>query len=311
VAAEPLLPIEAAILGGRVYVARDFSEERRLAGAEILSINDVPIEKILASMLTVVHGDGDSVTAGPYQLSRGRKFARNLYLIAGLQSPFKVRHTSGGTGSDSTVSGMTLNAMQEIETTRYSQSGKPANASWRLLEGGSAGVLKISSFGGKAEDGTPLRDFFGRVFTEIQEKNIGRLILDVRDNGGGEDELGRRLFSYFADQPYRYYRDLVVNQLRFRFFRYVPNPDPPPANIHQMFQLRADKKYHFIGHPNWGVQQPASPHFGGQVVVLMNGGSFSTTCEFLATLHSHGGAIFVGEETGGGYYGNTSGPTPS
>jgi C-terminal processing protease CtpA/Prc len=39
----------------------------------------------------------------------------------------------------------------------------------------------------------------------------------------------------------------------------------------------------------------------------MNGGSFSTTCEFLSTLHNHGGATFVGEETGGAYYGNTSG----
>ena len=37
------------------------------------------------------------------------------------------------------------------------------------------------------------------------------------------------------------------------------------------------------------------------------GGSFSTTCEFLSTLHHHHRATFIGEETGGGYYGNTSG----
>ena len=40
----------------------------------------------------------------------------------------------------------------------------------------------------------------------------------------------------------------------------------------------------------------------------MNGGSFSTTCEFLSTLHNHHRAVFVGEEAAGGYYGNTSGP---
>jgi C-terminal processing protease CtpA/Prc len=66
-----------------------------------------------------------------------------------------------------------------------------------------------------------------------------------------------------------------------------------------------------VGHPNWGIQQPAAAHFGGRVVVLMNGGSFSTTCEFLATLHNHGGAVFVGEETAGGYYGDTSGAEAS
>ena len=39
----------------------------------------------------------------------------------------------------------------------------------------------------------------------------------------------------------------------------------------------------------------------------MNGGSFSTTCEFLSNLHYRKRATFVGEEAGGGYYGNTSG----
>jgi len=43
--------------------------------------------------------------------------------------------------------------------------------------------------------------------------------------------------------------------------------------------------------------------------MLMNGGSFSTTCEFLSNLHDRKRAIFVGEEAGGGYFGNTSGPT--
>jgi C-terminal processing protease CtpA/Prc len=41
--------------------------------------------------------------------------------------------------------------------------------------------------------------------------------------------------------------------------------------------------------------------------VLANGGSFSTTCEFLSHVRDLGRATFVGEETGGAYVGNTSG----
>ena len=55
------------------------------------------------------------------------------------------------------------------------------------------------------------------------------------------------------------------------------------------------------------MQNPLLPHFNGQVIALINGGSFSTTCELLATLHHHKRAIFIGEETAGGYYRNTSG----
>ena len=311
VAAEPLIPVETAILGGKVYVARDFSEGGKLAGAEIVSINDVPISRILASMLAVVHGDGDSPTAGPYQLGHNRGFARNLYLIAGLQSPFRLWYALGGKIAATSLAGMTLSSMRQVELNRYPQTPQAASAAWRLLDDGSTGVLKITSFDGNAEGEIPLSAFFNRVFTDLREKQVSRLILDVRDNGGGEDQLGRELFSYFADQPFRYYRDLIVNKLNFRFFQYVPGREPLPANARDMVKLGADRKYHVVGHPNWGIQQPAAPHFGGKVVALMNGGSFSTTCEFLAMLHSHGGAAFVGEETAGGYYGNTSGAEAS
>jgi hypothetical protein len=84
-----------------------------------------------------------------------------------------------------------------------------------------------------------------------------------------------------------------------------------PSNLQDLVKPGPDRKYHMVGHPNWGTQQPANPHFGGKTVVLMNGGSFSTTCEFLSMLHERGGAAFVGEETGGGYYGNTSGADAS
>ena len=304
VEAEPLLPIEAAVLAGRVYVARDFSDGGALAGAQLLSINGVAVDQILAAMLAVVHGDGDSPTAGPHRLSHGREFARNLYLIAGLQSPFRLRYAIGGQTLEATVNGLPPAATPSAET--------PAgNATWRVLGSGATGVLQVKAFWGKAEGDVPLGLFFQNAFTEIRAKGISRLILDLRDNGGGEDELGRKLFAYFADAPFQYYRDLVVNKLSFRFFQYVPERDPLPASARDLVKPAADGKLHMVGHPNWGIQQPAQPHFGGKLIVLINGGSFSTTCEFLATLHHRGGATFVGQETAGGYYGNTSGASAS
>src|ERR1044072_4009655 len=48
---EPMMPVEAAILGGKVYVARDYSAAGKLAGAAVLSINGVPADRMLKSML--------------------------------------------------------------------------------------------------------------------------------------------------------------------------------------------------------------------------------------------------------------------
>jgi len=304
---EPLIPLEVAILNGKVYVARDLSAAGGLDGAEIASINGVAIGRILAQMLAVAHGDGDSATAGPYQLSHRQGFARSLYLIAALRSPFHIRYVKDGRTAETSLAGLPSKVMRDVERTRYEERPAHGNATWRIFRSGSTGVLTIASFSGEAEDDTPLGIFFERVLTETRDRHVSRLILDVRDNGGGEDKLGRILFSYFVDKPFRYYRDLIVNKLSFNFFQYVPGREPLPANVNETVKPGPDGKYHVVGHPNWGIREPASPHFGGKAIVLMNGGSFSTTCEFLAMLHNHGGATFVGEETAGGYYGNTSG----
>ena len=66
-----------------------------------------------------------------------------------------------------------------------------------------------------------------------------------------------------------------------------------------------------LNHPNLGIQQPGKPTFEGKVWILINGGCFSTTAEFLSQAHYHRRATFIGEESGGGYYGNTSGVVPA
>src|SRR6185436_20141525 len=113
----------------------------------------------------VVHGDGESPTAGPYQLSHRYGFARYLYLVAGLQSPFRVQYAANGATAEAQVTGLPSKAMRDVDRSRYPETPRAGNASWRLLENGSVGVLKVTSFGGKADDGTPLSAFFGRVFT--------------------------------------------------------------------------------------------------------------------------------------------------
>ena len=56
-----------------------------------------------------------------------------------------------------------------------------------------------------------------------------------------------------------------------------------------------------------GLQQPKENSFRGKVYFLIDGRSFSGAAEFAAIAKSEHRGIFIGEETGGGYYGNTSG----
>jgi C-terminal processing protease CtpA/Prc len=56
-----------------------------------------------------------------------------------------------------------------------------------------------------------------------------------------------------------------------------------------------------------GIKSPAENNFKGNVFFLIDGRSFSASAEFAAVARSNNRGLFIGEETGGGYYGNTSG----
>ena len=64
-------------------------------------------------------------------------------------------------------------------------------------------------------------------------------------------------------------------------------------------------------HSCLAVQRPGKYPFLGKVFVLIEGGTFSTAADFCAVTHHLKRATFVGEETGGGYYGNNSGMMPT
>ena len=155
---------------------------------------------------------------------------------------------------------------------RYPRDQKPESAAdLKFLDGGRIAVLTIRQFVGSAGG-----RFFDDAFEQIQRQMSGNLIIDVRNNSGGADELGKKLLAFLVDQPFRYYDDLVLNAREFTFGRYVEGGGGViPAS---MVERGADGKFHNIQHPNWGIQQPSQPYFAGRVLALMNGGSFSTTC---------------------------------
>jgi C-terminal processing protease CtpA/Prc len=132
-------------------------------------------------------------------------------------------------------------------------------------------------------------------------------VIDVRGNGGGSDDFGKLLAAHLLEHPFDYYAALEINAPSFSFLRYTNQPDwrMPEDRV----RPNARGVYDVLGHPNLGLQQPVVPVYGGAVTILIDGGSFSATGEFTSVIHHAGRATFVGEESGAGYYGNTSGPS--
>ena len=310
----PLLPLNVKVINKRAYVFRDLSSaEHHLAGMEIRSINNQPAAKIIATMLAAASGDGDVETSRQARIS-GLRFGVLLFTLIGAQSPYDVVVYNAKTKREEKahLDGIEIPKLQETAKAAYPQDEDPTRAGeLHYIDDGRISVMKINGFGGyvDAEKKKNLKTFYQESFEEMQSKGTRALVIDLRDNGGGADELGKLLLSYLINEPFKYYNDLVINSDHFDFMKYAGRADFKITD--KQAERGTDGKYHATSHPNWGINQPSKPTFTGKVYILINGGSFSTTSEFLSQAHYHKRAVFIGEESGGGYYGNSSGMMPT
>ncbi|MEM8712850.1 MAG: S41 family peptidase, partial [Planctomycetota bacterium] len=131
-----------------------------------------------------------------------------------------------------------------------------------------------------------------KAFADLRRTRAPALALDLRGNGGGVDQYGALLCSYLLKSPFRYFDRIDVTEAYDGSGEVVDD---------------ADGSRRMISHSGLDQQEPSSPAFEGELFVLIDGGTFSTAADVAAVLHSQGRGIFLGEESGGGYCGNTSG----
>ena len=299
----PRFPLIISVSGDRTYISQDLVQaDSPLEGSELVSINDVPAKDLLKKFRT---GDGNTSKAKDYRISHYGWYLDLVYAF-GIESPFRVVYRDrDGKHQNETLTGLEMPSGNKAWEARNPAKSE-TNADLQFLDNGKIAVLTIRHW---YEFADPTRkitflDFLQQSFSEIQQKRSTDLIVDVRDNSGGLDAPGKQLFSFLWDKPFYYDTDINANAREFEHFKYAPGAKPLPTD---RFELQADGKWHHIKHPNLGVQQPLQPNFRGRVFALMNGGSFSTSAEFLSVLHFHRRATFIGEEAAGGYYGCTAG----
>jgi C-terminal processing protease CtpA/Prc len=156
------------------------------------------------------------------------------------------------------------------------------------------------------ERGYHLKRFFGTSFRTLREKQVKNLVIDVRTNGGGDAGISTQLTRYLIDKKFKIADSLYAIRRHSRYDRYIQH-----GLIYDMLTLftsrrRPDGNYHFRYFERHYYSPLREDHFDGSVYILTGGYSFSATCLFAGALKGQSNITLVGEETGGGYYGNTA-----
>jgi hypothetical protein len=147
---------------------------------------------------------------------------------------------------------------------------------------GEIGYLKVRTFSSYSYNSAHINyyDFLEKTFSEIRKRNIGKLIVDIRDNGGGDDQYGATLFSYLTKNDFGYFKKVYT---------------------------KSANGFVDVDHPCVALQQVKPMAFGGKACLLINGKIFSTAADVASVFKSNKRGSVIGRETGGGYNGNTSG----
>ncbi len=151
-----------------------------------------------------------------------------------------------------------------------------------------------------------LRRFFRESFRTIRKDKIQNVVLDLRSNGGGKMAYSTLLTKYLSRRPFK---------IADTSFAVAKNLKPYTKHIKGKFlnnlglffftKRKADGKYHFGLWERKTFQLKKKNHFGGKLFVLTNGPTFSAATLVCNELKGQAGITLVGEETGGGWHGNS------
>jgi hypothetical protein len=151
-----------------------------------------------------------------------------------------------------------------------------------------------------------LRNFFRRSFRKIRQQKVKNLVVDIRANGGGDINNYVLLTRFLRKTPFKVAdtTDAISKNLR-PYTKYISSGFFDNIGLFFVTHKEHDGKYHFGFWERHTFVAKRKNYFNGDVYVLINGLTFSASTLFCNAIKGQQNITLVGEETGGGWYGNS------
>lgn len=300
----PILPLNTFIAdSNKLYVLNNLSKDTTIkTGDEILSIDNRPVSTIFKTLFSVYTSDGYNETYKKQGIRYNWfKYYYSFCYGFRLEYQVKLKH------KDNSISNYKLAAISSLKDTLILPKKdsvailrKIKTCSYSIINDDKpVALLDINSFKGKH-----WYRFFRKSFKDIKQKNIQHLVIDLRDNGGGQINDGLNLLSYLIHEtiylPFDRKSNLMVFNPKYKmnfgsritpFFFCTMMPQWPKKGRLRHYFITLPKK---------------NKAFKGQVYVLTNGKSFSMSGVTASYLKYKANAITIGEETGGNITGSNA-----
>ncbi|MCW3081098.1 S41 family peptidase [Segetibacter sp.] len=151
-----------------------------------------------------------------------------------------------------------------------------------------------------------LNKFFRSSFKAIRKQNIKNVVIDVRLNSGGSVLASTRLAQYLVQNPFHVADTVAAFTRQFPYKKHIRPWFIYWLSMHISGKKYSDDRIHFRYFENHYFKPKKKNHFDGDIYLLTGGYTFSAATLITTKLKGQNNVTIVGEETGGGAYGNSA-----
>jgi hypothetical protein len=300
-------PFTIVVRQDRLWVAENQSTDPSLRpGTELLAIEGHPTQEMLPRLRQLISADGYGTGFQDQELAAGffdddyaaLYEAKPAYRLTVRDSTGQVRELTPGprpaapasappaqpktpTPAPPTAAEAAARRLARLHTLRY-PADLPATA-----------VLRLRSFDYEED----YLAFHAATFAELAQRHVQRLVIDLRGNPGGNNALAVDLLKYLLASPF-----VLTKSARARVM--LPSFMSAVAGSSAYFDTTQVRRLPdgtlTQASAALGRHRPYRQHrFRGQVVLLVDGGTFSAASNFAASLRAQRRILIIGQETGG------------
>lgn len=265
---------------GKMYLKHSYQSDNKIlkAGTEILTINGTVSSTLVERMQQQASGESQYLR----EQSVAMRIGTRLWSTFGYINDFKVDMITNTDNQAQNKIALTIKKDDQWE--KMIESNQQEDHYYKVLSQG-VGYLYLDHFD---IDPSDFEDFIDESFKKIKSDKIHSLIIDIRNNPGGNTDTVTYLTQYIADKEFR-----MVSSVREKL-----NQDN-----RGMFNYRGEAGDILVEEWNdWYQPIDSENKFDGDSYLLISPVTYSAAIVLATSLQDNGFATLIGEPTGG--YGN-------
>ncbi|MEO5943771.1 MAG: S41 family peptidase [Ferruginibacter sp.] len=305
----PSFPLYVKVWNDTMAVTANLNRKDSIfkRGTLVTSVNGIRNHDMIQTMFNYLPQDGYADNVNYIRMSGNFPyFHRNIF---GLSKQYAVTYLDSSGKEQRTTLPLfvpTKDTTKKEEVVKKKEKYLPKERrikEYRLLEVDSSGKFATITLNTFSKGN--LRPFFRRSFKKLRKENIDNLVIDVRSNGGGRVGLSTLLTKYISHNNFKVADTLFAKTKNLSpYTKYIKGKFLNNIQLAFITHKKADGSYHLRHLENKLYKPKKVNHYNGKVYVLTNGPTFSASALFCNAVKSQKDILLVGEETGGGWYGN-------